>query len=187
MMTTPGTVAAGGVGGVEVYDLANGGKNILTLVSGNFTGVTGSLITVNDGNAGNTVSASGVTGARCHRRPCWRRRRYPDRRPRKRRVLRGRQHKDDGRGWHEPVHLQRRGQQHDRRFHRIDHERDRVQQYRIRPRPQRRYHTAGAPRPACSSPTAPAPSPPPRSASPMARATASYFIPPPAPPPPSIW
>ena len=146
VMTTAGTVNAGGISGVEIYDLANGGKNTLTLVKANFTGVTGSSITVNDGNAGNTVNASGADRARFYRRPCWHRRRYPDRWSRQRRVLRGRQHDDDGRGWHEPVHLQRRGQQHDRRFHRIDDERDRVQQYRIRPRPQRRdLNAAGAP------------------------------------------
>ena len=60
VMTTAGTVAAGGVSGVETYALANGGANTLTLASGNFTGVTGSVIRVNGGNAGNTVNASGA-------------------------------------------------------------------------------------------------------------------------------
>ncbi len=60
LLTSPGTVAAGGVTGVETYVLANGAANTLTLTSGNFTGVTGSTITVSDGNGGNTVSAAGV-------------------------------------------------------------------------------------------------------------------------------
>ncbi len=63
VMTTAGTVAAGGVSGVETYALANGGANCLTLVNANFTGVTGSVIRVNGGNAGNTVNASALTGA----------------------------------------------------------------------------------------------------------------------------
>ena len=46
--------------GVETYVLANGGANTLTLATANFTGVTGSTITVSDGNNGNTVSAAGV-------------------------------------------------------------------------------------------------------------------------------
>ena len=60
LMTTAGTVAAAGVVGVETYVLADGGVNTLTLVSGNFSGVTGSTITVSDGNGGNTVNAAGV-------------------------------------------------------------------------------------------------------------------------------
>ncbi len=60
VMTTAGTVLAGGVSGVETYTLANGGANSLSLVNGNFTGVTGSVIRVNGGSAGNTVNASGA-------------------------------------------------------------------------------------------------------------------------------
>ncbi|MFZ3235433.1 MAG: hypothetical protein WA184_08705, partial [Stellaceae bacterium] len=60
LMTTAGTVAAAGVTGVETYVLADGGANTLTLASANFTGVTGSTITISDGNGGNTVSAAGV-------------------------------------------------------------------------------------------------------------------------------
>ncbi len=60
LMTTAGTVAAAGVTGVETYVLADGGANTLTLATANFTGVTGSTITVSDGNKGNTVSAAGV-------------------------------------------------------------------------------------------------------------------------------
>ncbi len=59
-MTTAGTVLAGGVSGVEIYELANGAANSLTLANANFTGVAGSAITVNGGNGGNTVSAAGV-------------------------------------------------------------------------------------------------------------------------------
>ncbi len=58
-MTTAGTVAAAGVSGIETYVLADGAANTLTLASANFTGVTGSTITVSDGNNGNTVSAAG--------------------------------------------------------------------------------------------------------------------------------
>jgi len=63
LMTTAGTVAAGGATAVEVYQLANGGANSLTLANANFTGVTGSSIMVYGGNAGNTVNASALTGA----------------------------------------------------------------------------------------------------------------------------
>ena len=64
LMTTAGTVAATGVTGVEIFQLANGGANSLTLANANFTGVTthGGFIRVYGGNAGNTVNASGVTG-----------------------------------------------------------------------------------------------------------------------------
>jgi Ca2+-binding RTX toxin-like protein len=60
VMTTAGTVAAGGVSGVEVYELANGGADSLTLINANFTGVTGTSITVYGSDGGNTVSAAGV-------------------------------------------------------------------------------------------------------------------------------
>jgi len=60
LMTTAGAVNAAGVVGVETYVLADGGANTLTLASGNFAGVTGSTITVSDGNDGNAVSAAGV-------------------------------------------------------------------------------------------------------------------------------
>ena len=71
-VATAGTVAAGGVSGVEVYELvsgvetytlANGGANSLTLANANFAGVSGASITVYGGNAGNTVNASALTGA----------------------------------------------------------------------------------------------------------------------------
>jgi Ca2+-binding RTX toxin-like protein len=62
LMTTPGTVSAGGVSGVEFYGLANGGANSLT--DGNFTGIApGGLIVVSGGNAGNTISAAADTAA----------------------------------------------------------------------------------------------------------------------------
>jgi ELWxxDGT repeat protein len=63
LMTTAGTVRAGGIGGVETFQLANGAANSLTLVDANFAGVTGGTITVYGGNAGNTVNASALTGA----------------------------------------------------------------------------------------------------------------------------
>ncbi len=63
LMTTAGTVLAGGVSGVGIYELGNGGADSLTLANANFTGVAGASITVYGGNAGNTVDASGLTGA----------------------------------------------------------------------------------------------------------------------------
>jgi Ca2+-binding RTX toxin-like protein len=63
LMTTPGTVSAGGVSGVQAYGLANGGANSLSLTDGNFAGVSGGSITVFGGNAGNTISAAGDTMA----------------------------------------------------------------------------------------------------------------------------
>ncbi len=63
VMTTAGAVAAAGVGGVEAYVLAGGAADILTLTSANFTGVTGASITVDGGNAGNTVDATAETAA----------------------------------------------------------------------------------------------------------------------------
>ena len=62
-LTTAGTVAAGGVSAIETYVLANGAKNTLTLTNANFTGVAGATITITDGNNGNTVNASALTGA----------------------------------------------------------------------------------------------------------------------------
>ena len=62
-MTTAGTVDADGVSGVEDYYLGNGGANSLTLANANFTGVTGSSITIYGGNDGNTVNAAALTGA----------------------------------------------------------------------------------------------------------------------------
>jgi Ca2+-binding RTX toxin-like protein len=56
-LTSPGTVTAGGVSGVETYRLANGGANKLTLTTGNFAGAAEATITVEGGNAGNTIDA----------------------------------------------------------------------------------------------------------------------------------
>ena len=57
VMTTPGTVTATGVSGVETYRLANGKPNDLRLTTGNFIGTIGAAITIIDGNAGDTVNA----------------------------------------------------------------------------------------------------------------------------------
>ncbi len=54
----PGALKVTGFTGFETIDLANGGTDSLTLTSANFTGVAGHVITVNDGNSGNTVSAA---------------------------------------------------------------------------------------------------------------------------------
>jgi Ca2+-binding RTX toxin-like protein len=58
LMTSAGTVNAGGVRGVENVQLASGAANSLTLTSGNFTGVGSGKIIITDGNSGNTVSAA---------------------------------------------------------------------------------------------------------------------------------
>jgi Ca2+-binding RTX toxin-like protein len=62
-ITTAGTVAAGGVGGVETWALANGGADSLTLATANFAGVALHTITVYGGNGGNTISEAGVAAA----------------------------------------------------------------------------------------------------------------------------
>jgi hypothetical protein len=62
-VTTAGTVAAGGVTAVEIYQLANGGANSLNLVNANFTGFMGNAITIYGGTGGNTINGSGLTGA----------------------------------------------------------------------------------------------------------------------------
>ncbi|MGH7065568.1 MAG: hypothetical protein ACREET_15945 [Stellaceae bacterium] len=61
-MTSPGTVQAGGISAVETYRLANGGANTLTLSDTNFSGVIGAAITIDGGNAGNTVDGHTLTG-----------------------------------------------------------------------------------------------------------------------------
>ncbi|MGH7059188.1 MAG: M10 family metallopeptidase C-terminal domain-containing protein, partial [Stellaceae bacterium] len=63
VMMTAGTVAAGGVNGVETYVLGNGGIDTLTLTNANFARVTRSAITVMGGNAGNRISAASVADA----------------------------------------------------------------------------------------------------------------------------
>src|SRR3954452_24997358 len=57
-MTTGGTINAAGVSGVETYTLASTAANTLTLANANFANVTGAVITVNGGTAGNTVDGS---------------------------------------------------------------------------------------------------------------------------------
>ncbi|HEU0113123.1 MAG TPA: calcium-binding protein, partial [Thermomicrobiales bacterium] len=57
LLTSAGTIAAGGISQVEAYRLANGGASKLALKAGNFAGVTGAMITVEGGNSGNTVDA----------------------------------------------------------------------------------------------------------------------------------
>ena len=63
-LTTAGAVQAGLVKGVEVYRLASGGANSLTLASANFAGgVTGASITVIGGSGANTLGEAGVAAA----------------------------------------------------------------------------------------------------------------------------
>jgi Ca2+-binding RTX toxin-like protein len=61
LMTTAGTISAGGVSGVETFQLAGGALNTLMLANTNFTGVTNTVITVWGGATGNTVDASTLT------------------------------------------------------------------------------------------------------------------------------
>ncbi len=63
VLTSAGTVAAGGVSAVEIYQLAGGGANKLTLTNGNFTNVLGGHISVYGGSGGNTIDGSGLTAA----------------------------------------------------------------------------------------------------------------------------
>ena len=63
-LTTAGAAHVGLVKGVEVYYLANGGANSLTLASANFAGgVIGASITVVGGSGGNTLGEAGVAAA----------------------------------------------------------------------------------------------------------------------------
>src|SRR5581483_1058173 len=61
LMTTAGTINAGGISGVETYVLASGGANTLSLANANFTGVAGATITIDDGNGGTQFSGSGLS------------------------------------------------------------------------------------------------------------------------------
>jgi Ca2+-binding RTX toxin-like protein len=63
VLTKPGAPNVTGVTGIENYVLADGGANTLTLTDANFTGVTGGMINVDDGNGGTTVSGSGLSAA----------------------------------------------------------------------------------------------------------------------------
>ncbi len=57
-----GTDSLTNVSGFTTIGFANGAANTLTLVAANFTGTAG-VITVNDGNSGNTVSGSTLTSS----------------------------------------------------------------------------------------------------------------------------
>ncbi len=61
-MTSAGTINAGGIAGVETYKLFNGPGNKLSLAGANFSGVTGTTITIEDGSKGNTINAKALTG-----------------------------------------------------------------------------------------------------------------------------
>lgn len=63
VITTPGTIAATQVTGVEVFELADDGSNTLALTDANFIGTTGGYIRIYGGNGGDTLDGSGVTGA----------------------------------------------------------------------------------------------------------------------------
>jgi hypothetical protein len=59
-MTTAGRLRTGKINGVETYVLANGPGNVLSLSNGNFAGTSGKAITVDGGNAGDTLRGVGV-------------------------------------------------------------------------------------------------------------------------------
>ena len=62
VMTSAGTVAAGGVSAVEIYQLADGAANTLDLANANLAGLpSGAEISVYAGDDGNTISAAKVT------------------------------------------------------------------------------------------------------------------------------
>lgn len=62
LMTSAGTIAGGGVSAVQIFELADGGRNSLTLTNANFVGLSGNTIEIYGGTGGNTIDASGVTG-----------------------------------------------------------------------------------------------------------------------------
>ncbi len=62
VLTTTGAVSAAGVSGFEIYQLANGQPNNLTLNSTNFTRLPGA-ITVLGGDSGDTVNAAALSAA----------------------------------------------------------------------------------------------------------------------------
>ncbi len=62
-LTTAGTINAGGVSGFEIYRLANGGLNSLILTDANFARLPSGSITVEGGDTGSTVDASGLSAA----------------------------------------------------------------------------------------------------------------------------
>ena len=101
-VTTPGTVAAAGITAVQIYRLANGGVNTLTLANTNFTSLLGSTINVYGGTGGNTIDGSALTVAAETSRHFWRggcRRAERRRRQRHFRLRRGEfdQHRHDQR------------------------------------------------------------------------------------------
>src|SRR5579862_5630049 len=61
MLTSSGTINAGGVRAVEIYTLASTGANALTLTNANFTNVSLSTIKVNGGADGNTIDATALS------------------------------------------------------------------------------------------------------------------------------
>jgi hypothetical protein len=63
MLTTTGIINAPGVGGFQIYQLANGGANNLILTNANFADLPGGTITVQDGNSGDTVNAAALSAA----------------------------------------------------------------------------------------------------------------------------
>ena len=63
VLTTSGIINAPGVTGFEIYQLANGGTNSLTLHDAAFARLPGGSVTVLGSNSGDTVDASGLSAA----------------------------------------------------------------------------------------------------------------------------
>lgn len=63
VFTTAGIINASNVSGFQTYQLSNGGLNSLTLTDANFARLPGASITVQGGNSGSTVDASGLSAA----------------------------------------------------------------------------------------------------------------------------
>ncbi len=62
-LTTAGIVSATGVSGFEIYQLANGGLNSLTLTDANFTRLPAASITVLGGDSNDTIDAASLAAA----------------------------------------------------------------------------------------------------------------------------
>ena len=61
--TTAGIINASSVSGFQTYQLSNGGSSSLTLTDANFARLPGGSVTVQGGNTGATIDASGLSAA----------------------------------------------------------------------------------------------------------------------------
>ena len=63
VLTTAGAITASGISSFQTYQLADGGLNTLTLTNANFARLPGATITVEGGDTGSTIDASGLAAA----------------------------------------------------------------------------------------------------------------------------